>query len=224
MLEHGLPVIVTRDDFQPRVTTTLPPHGPTCSFTATATRSSRTLVAGLPKRAPHANGRRKSPRTWDEAARRPDGGAPRENPALLLRLRAEHRRHRDGFHAHRARVSSSAGHEVILITLTGKEADDVERPYPVIRRPVAREAAGTGALVRRPFPEQHQPAASRGRCSSCGRPWVVAHHTWIRPYGERFTFRARLKTFLLRYSENATISQAIADRIPGSLHHRRQSV
>ena len=48
------------------------------------------------------------------------------------------------------------------------------------------------------------------------RPWVVAHHTWIRPFGERFTLRARLKTFLLRYSANATISQAIAARIPAT--------
>ena len=45
------------------------------------------------------------------------------------------------------------------------------------------------------------------------RPWVVAHHTWIRPFGERYTLRARLKTFLLRYSHNATISRAIAERI-----------
>ena len=44
----------------------------------------------------------------------------------------------------------------------------------------------------------------------------MAHHTWIRPFGERFTLRARLKTFLLRYSANATISQAIAARIPAT--------
>jgi glycosyltransferase involved in cell wall biosynthesis len=48
------------------------------------------------------------------------------------------------------------------------------------------------------------------------RPWIVAHHTWIRPFEERFTLRARLKTGLLRFSHNATISRAIAERIPAS--------
>ncbi len=51
MLEHGLPVIVTRDDFQPRVTTTLPPTtDPLVHRDGDALE--RALVAGLPKRAP----------------------------------------------------------------------------------------------------------------------------------------------------------------------------
>ena len=51
MLEHGLPVIVTRDDFKPRVTTNLPPTtDPLVHRDGDALEQE--LVAGLPKRAP----------------------------------------------------------------------------------------------------------------------------------------------------------------------------
>jgi glycogen(starch) synthase len=105
-----------------------------------------------------------------------------------------------------------AGHEVILITLTGKK-DTVERPYRVIRRPSPLQLM---KLVRwcDVYFQNNISLLMAWPMLMVKRPWVVAHHTWIRPYGERFTFRARLKTFLLRHSHNATISRAIADRIP----------
>ncbi len=105
-----------------------------------------------------------------------------------------------------------AGHEVILITLTEKK-DDVERPYPVIRRP---SPAKLMELLRwcDVYFQNNISLLLAWPLLFVRRPWVVAHHTWIRPYGERFTLRARLKTFLLRCSENATISRAIAARIP----------
>jgi glycogen(starch) synthase len=105
-----------------------------------------------------------------------------------------------------------AGHEVILITLTGKK-DDVERPYLVIRRPSPLQLI---KLVRwcDVYFQNNISLLLAWPMLMIKRPWVVAHHTWIRPYDERFTFRARLKTFLLRYSYNATISRAIANRIP----------
>jgi hypothetical protein len=52
MLDHGLPVIVTRDDFQPRVTASLPPTtDPLVHRDGDALEAE--LAAGLPKRAPH---------------------------------------------------------------------------------------------------------------------------------------------------------------------------
>jgi glycogen(starch) synthase len=104
-----------------------------------------------------------------------------------------------------------AGHEVILITLTGKE-DDVERPYPVIRNPSPKKLM---ELVRwcDVYFQNNISLLLAWPLLFVRRPWVVAHHTWIRPFGERYSLRARLKTFLLRYSYNATISRAIAERI-----------
>jgi hypothetical protein len=51
MLDHGLPVIVTRDDFQPRVTASLPPTtDPLVHRDSDALEAK--LAAGLPRRAP----------------------------------------------------------------------------------------------------------------------------------------------------------------------------
>jgi glycogen(starch) synthase len=104
-----------------------------------------------------------------------------------------------------------AGHEVVLITLTRKE-DDVERPYPVIRNP---SPAKLIELVRwcDVYFQNNISLLLAWPLLFIRRPWAVAHHTWIRPYGERYSLRAKLKTFLLRYSHNATISRAIAERI-----------
>jgi len=104
-----------------------------------------------------------------------------------------------------------AGHEVVLITLTPDE-DDVERPYPVIRNP---SPAKLLELVRwcDVYFQNNISLMLAWPLLVVRRPWVVAHHTWIRPFGEHYTLRARLKTFLLRYSHNATISRAIAERI-----------
>jgi glycosyltransferase involved in cell wall biosynthesis len=107
-----------------------------------------------------------------------------------------------------------AGHEVVLITLTEKD-DGVEHPYPVIRRPSPGKLM---ELVRwcDVYFQNNISLLMAWPLLLVRRPWVVAHHTWIRPFGERFTLRARLKTALLRYSANATISHAIAERIPAS--------
>jgi hypothetical protein len=53
MLDHGLPVIVTRDDFQPRVTVTLPPSTDPLLHRCDETLEEK-LVAGLPRRPPRA--------------------------------------------------------------------------------------------------------------------------------------------------------------------------
>jgi glycosyltransferase involved in cell wall biosynthesis len=53
MLEHGLPVIVTRDDFQPRVAVTLPPSTDPLLHRCDETLEAK-LAAGLPRRHPCA--------------------------------------------------------------------------------------------------------------------------------------------------------------------------
>ena len=105
-----------------------------------------------------------------------------------------------------------AGHEVILITKTGTK-DKVERPYRGLTQaqPVAADRAG--ALVRRLFPEQHQPAPG-WPLFFVRRPWVIAHHTWLRPYPGKRIWMARLKRHLLKYGTNATISRAVAGDFP----------
>jgi hypothetical protein len=54
MLDHGLPVIVTRDDFQPRIRATQPPTTDPLVHRADAGLEAK-LVAGLPRRVPQAS-------------------------------------------------------------------------------------------------------------------------------------------------------------------------
>ena len=107
-----------------------------------------------------------------------------------------------------------AGHEIVMITLTGAP-DEVDRPYPVLRRPSPRKMVELVKWCDVYF-QNNISLLMAWPLKLIDRPWVVAHHTWIRPFGEPFTLRARLKTYLLRYSYNATISRAIADRIPAT--------
>jgi hypothetical protein len=53
MLDHGLPVIVTRDDFQPRIRATQPPTTDPLVHRADDTLETK-LIAGLPRRVPQA--------------------------------------------------------------------------------------------------------------------------------------------------------------------------
>jgi hypothetical protein len=53
MLDHGLPVVVTRDDFQPRVSTPLPPTTDPLVFRDGVELEPK-LAVGLPKRAPRS--------------------------------------------------------------------------------------------------------------------------------------------------------------------------
>jgi glycogen(starch) synthase len=107
-----------------------------------------------------------------------------------------------------------AGHEVILITKTRKK-DDVERPYKVIRCP---SPARMMKLVRwcDVYFQNNISLYYAWPLLFVRRPWVIAHHTWLRPFGEPLTLRARLKCKLLHLGSNATISRAVAERIPVS--------
>jgi glycosyltransferase involved in cell wall biosynthesis len=105
-----------------------------------------------------------------------------------------------------------AGHEVILITLTGAD-DSREYPYQVFRKP---SPAKLIELVRwcDVYFQNNISLHLAWPLLFVRRPWVIAHHTWLRPYGEPMSWRAKLKCLLLRLGTNATISRAVAERIP----------
>ena len=105
-----------------------------------------------------------------------------------------------------------AGHEVVLITLTRKD-DGVARPYRVVRCPSPLKLL---QLVRwcDVYFQNNISLQLAWPLLVVRRPWIVAHHTWIRPFDEPLTLRARLKDWLLKFASNATISRAIAERIP----------
>jgi glycogen(starch) synthase len=105
-----------------------------------------------------------------------------------------------------------AGHEVILITKT-KADDKVTRPYPVYRNPSPSQLIELVHWCDVYF-QNNISLYLAWPLLWVRRPWVIAHHTWLRPYGEPMSLRAKLKCLLLRQGYNATISRAIAERIP----------
>lgn len=46
------------------------------------------------------------------------------------------------------------------------------------------------------------------------KPWVVAHHTWIKRSDGSLAWQDRLKRFAIRYAQSVSISQSIADHLP----------
>ena len=180
MLDHGLPVIVTRDDFQPRVTAR---HRPRTDPARPSRRDEMEakLVAGLTRAALRRRSRRRretSPATWP-----PRRGRPAMKILLSSYVFAPSIGGIETVSALIAPEFIKAGHEVVLITLTRKDGRR-RAPYPVIRNPSPRKLL---ELVRwcDVYFQNNISLLLAWPLLFVRRPWVVAHHTWIRPFGER---------------------------------------
>jgi glycosyltransferase involved in cell wall biosynthesis len=101
------------------------------------------------------------------------------------------------------------GHGVTLVTQT--PSDDPEAAdFRIVRRPSARTL---WQLVQDADVVFHNNISLRlaWPMLALRKPWVVAHHTWIPRQGV-----GRLKRWLLRRATNISVSQAIANDIPGA--------
>jgi glycosyltransferase involved in cell wall biosynthesis len=101
-----------------------------------------------------------------------------------------------------------AGHEVILVTRTAAE-DGVPRPYEVVRRPAPGKLV---ELVRwcDVYFQNNISLILAWPLLFVRKPWVIAHHTWLREYGLHPNLKGQLKRLLLRFGTNATISRPVA--------------
>jgi len=97
-----------------------------------------------------------------------------------------------------------AGHDIRLVTQSPGDDDEVDG-YPVIRQPSARRLWG---LVRWADVVFHNNISLRFAWPQVliGRPWVVAHHTWIPHQG----LAGRMKRFALHRAQNIAVSRALA--------------
>jgi len=106
------------------------------------------------------------------------------------------------------------GHEVVVVTGSpSQEADDFA--FRVVRRPGKNQFLG---LVRwcDVFFQNNISLKMLWPLLLLKRPWVVAHHTWIRRADGLLNWQDRLKRGLLRFATGISISQAIAADIPGA--------
>lgn len=107
---------------------------------------------------------------------------------------------------------AAAGHEVRTVTQTAATMADSKRVY---RRPVLREFFQEVRWAEVVF---HNNVSLRYAWPLLfvQKPWVVAHHTWLRrPNGAR-GLADRVKERWIRRAENISISTAIAKSLPVS--------
>jgi len=105
------------------------------------------------------------------------------------------------------------GHEVKVITTTPLGTDNSHFPFEVIRQPRALElwrAVKWAEVV-----------LHNNICLQMAwpllllrRPWVVAHHIWIRRLDGKRGLRDRLKFLAIRFAKNIAVSRALASDLP----------
>ncbi len=105
-----------------------------------------------------------------------------------------------------------AGHEVILVTKTSKQ-DGISWPFKVIRDPSPLKLFRLTRWSQVVF-QNNISLSLAWPLYLISRPWIINHQTWLGHLAEKTFFRNRLKTFLLRFATNITISQAVTDIIP----------
>ncbi len=104
-----------------------------------------------------------------------------------------------------------AGHELVLITRTPFEGADPE-PFRVIRNPTAAQLWGLARWADVVF---HNNISLHWAWPPIllGKPWIIAHHTWIPREGPH-RWAGRLKRLALSRATNISVSRAMADSLP----------
>lgn len=103
---------------------------------------------------------------------------------------------------------SALGQEVRLMTSTAVE-DHEPWPFQVLRRPNA-QAIFNEARWCDVFFQNNISLRSLWVAPLTGKPWVVAHQTWITRVNGTLSWRDRLKRYLLRFGTNIAISESVA--------------
>ncbi len=107
-----------------------------------------------------------------------------------------------------------AGHEVIVVTNTGRD-DGVLRNYPVYRKPTPAKMVELTRWCDIYF-QSNISLRFAWPLLFVHRPWIIAHQTWLHGTKSWFDWQGRVKLFLLRFSTNVAISEALAQSLPAS--------
>lgn len=110
-----------------------------------------------------------------------------------------------------AREFAKAGHIVKVVTTT-RCATDVEFPFEVIRHPVPSRLLD---LVRwcDVYFQNNISLQSAWPLLFVKKPWVVAHHTWIKRVDGTRAIRDWLKQYVIKYATNISVSGAVAKHL-----------
>lgn len=104
------------------------------------------------------------------------------------------------------------GHEVRVVTNTKSDGKD-DFPFPVYRRP---DALTLLRLTRwcEVFFQNNISLKSAWPLTIVRKPWVIAHHTWIRRPSGRTALRDFIKRALSRHAMNIAVSRVLAGSLP----------
>ena len=103
------------------------------------------------------------------------------------------------------------GLDLTLVTDTPSSGPDAF-PYPVVRQPSARQLLKLFRWADVVF-QNNISLQYAWPFLFAPRRWVVAHHIWIRQSSGRILWTDRLKSFLIRFSRNITISEAMSESL-----------
>jgi glycosyltransferase involved in cell wall biosynthesis len=106
---------------------------------------------------------------------------------------------------------ANQGHEVIVTTPFPADRPDAF-PFRVVRSPGWRRLWGLAARCD-VFFSSNISLKLAWPAILLGRPWVIAHHTWIARTDGRLGWRDRLKLRLVRRASNIAVSRAIASHL-----------
>ncbi len=106
---------------------------------------------------------------------------------------------------------TDAGHEVAVVTETSGP-DPRETKFEVHRRPGPAKLLRLAAWSDVVF---HNNISLRAAWPLLfiNRPWVIAHHTWIRRVDGSIGWRDSLKQFVSRNARNITVSRAMSEHL-----------
>lgn len=107
-----------------------------------------------------------------------------------------------------ANAFTALGHDVRIVTQT-PDGDAMSKTFPVIREPSTAELCRQIKWCDVYF-QNNISLQSLWPVFLVGRPWVVAHQTWITNTKGNRGWRDYLKLFIIRYGTNVAISEAIA--------------
>ncbi|QQD71798.1 glycosyltransferase family 4 protein [Acidithiobacillus ferrivorans] len=108
-----------------------------------------------------------------------------------------------------AREFASAGQEVVVVTQTPTDEDDLDFPFKVVRHPHAKSLLRLTAWADVVY-HHNISLQTAWPLMLVRRPWVVSHHGWLPRGSNQLGVKGMLKRLVLRSATGIAVSQAVA--------------
>ncbi|MBU2850415.1 glycosyltransferase family 4 protein [Acidithiobacillus ferrivorans] len=107
-----------------------------------------------------------------------------------------------------AREFASVGQEVVVVTQTLTDGDDLDSPFKVVRRPHAKSLLRLTAWADVVY-HHNISLQTAWPLMLVRRPWVVSHHGWLPRGFNQLGIKGAFKRLVLRSATGIAVSQAV---------------